>query len=302
MAARDVLIVEEDRGLGEVLHQVFLAAGYNCVLAGDGHEGLEVFRRSHPALIVTARAGHALTAPHHRHVSGIDLLLQVRQEDPDVAVIVLAGASDVKTLVECLKLGAHAYIMKPINVDQLLIAADRAFERRQLIIEHRQHQQADRHLQDTDRTTLGRPDLVPRDILIVEEDRKVREVLHQVFLAAGYNCLLANDGREGLEVFRGSRPPLIVTDLNLPVMSGMELLKQVCQEDPGVAVIVLARASDVKTLVECLKLGAHAVLWKPVVNDELLITAKRALERRQLLIERRQRQDRLARPNSQRGA
>jgi DNA-binding NtrC family response regulator len=297
MAERDVLIVEEDRKLREVLHQVFLSVGYNCLLAGDGHEGLEVFRRSHPGLIVAARAGHALTAPHPRHLSGIDLLLQARQEDPDVAVIVLGGASDVKTLVECLKLGAHAYIMKPINVDELLIAADRAFERRQLVIEHRQHQEADWQL-------------VPRDILIVEHNSQHRELFRQIFLAAGYNCLLANDGREGLEVFRRSRPPLIVSDLNLPVMSGMELLKQARQEDPDTAVIIVSSVSvgqdaktfgvvEVKTAIECLKLGAHAVLWKPVFNDELLITAKRALERRQLLIERRQRQDRLTRPNSQ---
>jgi len=107
-----------------------------------------------------------------------------------------------------------------------------------------------------------------------------------------------------------ARDVLIVEDdRNLPVMSGMELLKQARQEDPDTAVIVVSSVSvgqddktfgvvEVKTLIECLKLGAHAVLWKPVFYDELLITAKRALERRQLLIERRQRQDKLARPNA----
>ena len=93
----------------------------------------------------------------------------------------------------------------------------------------------------------------------------------------------------------------------------MELLKQARQEDPDTAVIIVSSVSvvhddktfgvvDMKTVIECLKLGAHAVLWKPVFYDELLITAKRALERRQLLIERRQRPDRLARPNAQGGA
>ena len=50
--------------------------------------------------------------------------------------------------------------------------------------------------------------MAQRDILIVDDDRQVRDVLHQIFLSAGYNCLLANDGREGLEVFRAARPPL----------------------------------------------------------------------------------------------
>src|SRR5262249_40373260 len=58
----------------------------------------------------------------------------------DAAVIVLTGAADVKTAIESLKLGAHDFIMKPVNVDELLIAAERALERRQLLIERREYQ------------------------------------------------------------------------------------------------------------------------------------------------------------------
>ena len=127
-----------------------------------------------------------------------------------------------------------------------------------------------------------------RDILIVDDDRQVREVLHQIFLGANYKCLLANDGHEGLEVFRASRPPLTVTDLKMPVMGGIELLQQVRQADPDAAVIVLTGAADVKTAIASLQLGAYDFIMKPVNVDELLIAADRALERRQLLIERRQ--------------
>ena len=127
-----------------------------------------------------------------------------------------------------------------------------------------------------------------RDILIVDDDRQVREVLHQIFMSAGYNCLLANDGREGVEVFKAGRPPLIVTDLKMPVMTGIELLQQVRALDGDVAVIVLTGAADVKTAIESLKLGAYDFIMKPVNVDELLIAADRAFERRQLLIERRE--------------
>src|SRR5438105_11078581 len=102
-------------------------------------------------------------------MGGIDLLQQVRQADPDAAVIVLTGAADVKTAIASLKLGAYDFIMKPVNVDELLIAADRALERRQLLIEHCHYQellerrveeatrglaQLNRELQDAYRTTL----------------------------------------------------------------------------------------------------------------------------------------------------
>ena len=135
----------------------------------------------------------------------------------------------------------------------------------------------------------------PRDILIVDDDRQVREVLHQIFIGAGYNCLLANDGRQGLEVFGAARPPLVVTDLKMPVMTGIELLREIRSADGDAAVIVLTGAADVKTAIDSLKLGAYDFIMKPVNVDELLIAAERALERRQLLIERREYQELLER-------
>lgn len=125
-------------------------------------------------------------------------------------------------------------------------------------------------------------------ILIVDDDAQVREVLQQIFMSARYDCLLAANGQEGLEVFRTSRPPLIVTDLKMPVMDGIALLEGVRKEDEDTAVIVLTGAPDVRTAIDSLKLGAYDFIMKPVNIDELLFAASRALERRQLLIERRE--------------
>ena len=127
-----------------------------------------------------------------------------------------------------------------------------------------------------------------RHILIVDDDWQVREVLHEIFLSAGYSCQLAADGREGLEAFRATLPPLTVTDLKMPVMDGIALLQGIRDADTDAAVIVLTGAADVKTAIESLKLGAHDFIMKPVNVDELLIAAERALERRHLLIERRE--------------
>jgi response regulator RpfG family c-di-GMP phosphodiesterase len=127
-----------------------------------------------------------------------------------------------------------------------------------------------------------------RNILIVDDDWQVREVLHEIFLSAGFTCQVAGDGREGLGLFRATFPPLTVTDLKMPVMDGIALLQAIRQADPDAAVIVLTGAADVKTAIESLKLGAHDFIMKPVNVDELLIAADRAIERRQLLIERRE--------------
>jgi response regulator RpfG family c-di-GMP phosphodiesterase len=126
-----------------------------------------------------------------------------------------------------------------------------------------------------------------RDILIVDDDRQVRDVLHQIFLGAGYNCLLAQDGREAIALFKSAHPPLVVTDLKMPGLSGIDVLKAIREHDADAAVMVLTGAADVRTAIDSLKLGAYDFIMKPVNVDELLIAAERAAERRQLLIDRR---------------
>jgi cyclic di-GMP phosphodiesterase len=132
-------------------------------------------------------------------------------------------------------------------------------------------------------------------VLIVDDDRRVREVLHEIFLCNGYKCLVAQNGREGFETFVAARPPLTVTDVKMPVMDGLEFLKAARQTDPDAAIIMLTGVGDVKTAIESLKHGAHDFIIKPVNVDELLIAAERALERRELLIERREYQGLLER-------
>jgi response regulator RpfG family c-di-GMP phosphodiesterase len=102
-------------------------------------------------------------------LDGIALLSAIRELDADAAVVVLTGAPDVKTAIDSLRLGADDFIMKPVNVDELLIAAERALERRQLLVERREYQTrlehrveeatrslqlAYRQLQETYRATL----------------------------------------------------------------------------------------------------------------------------------------------------
>src|SRR5207253_9293320 len=158
MGQREVLIVDDDRQVREVLHQIFLGAGYKCLLANDGQEGVEVFRAS----VRESRSPLTVTDLKMPVMGGIDLLQQVRQADPDAAVIVLTGAADVKTAIASLKLGAYDFIMKPVNVDELLIAADRALERRPLLIEHRHYQELLERPAEEAAPGLAQPQREPR--------------------------------------------------------------------------------------------------------------------------------------------
>lgn len=125
-------------------------------------------------------------------------------------------------------------------------------------------------------------------VLVVDDDPEVQEVLQEIFLSNGYKCQVAKDGREGFELFQAARPTVTITDIKMPVMNGLEFLRAAKALDPDAAIIVLTGVGDIKIAVESLKQGAYDFIIKPVNLDELLIAAERALEHRQLLIERRQ--------------
>jgi response regulator RpfG family c-di-GMP phosphodiesterase len=125
-------------------------------------------------------------------------------------------------------------------------------------------------------------------VLIVDDDSHVREVLHDIFLTGGYACRVATNGREALDVFSASRPPLTVTDVKMPVMDGLEFLKHARVMDPDAVVLVLTGVGDVRTAVESLTGGAYDFIIKPVNPSDLLSAAERALQHRRSLIGRRE--------------
>ena len=129
---------------------------------------------------------------------------------------------------------------------------------------------------------------VQKQVLIVEDDAKVRGALREVFITDGYQCRVAANGREGLDAFQQERPPLTLTDIKMPVMDGLEFLRRARAVDADAAIIVITGVGDMKTAIESLKCGAYDFIVKPVNVEEVLIAAERALERRQLLMERRE--------------
>jgi DNA-binding NtrC family response regulator len=127
-------------------------------------------------------------------------------------------------------------------------------------------------------------------VLVVDKSYDTRELYYDIFCVAGYRCFLATDGLEAMDVFRRERPELVVTGLSVQIVGGLDLLRHVRQKDPDAAIIVVGTPlTSVDKAAECYRLGAFKLLRRPVHVDELLIYAERALERRQLLIERRQR-------------
>lgn len=122
---------------------------------------------------------------------------------------------------------------------------------------------------------------VPR-VLVADDERSMRELLSIVLRREGCEVVLAESGREAVAVLERQAIDLVISDLKMPDMSGVDVLRVAKQVDPDVSAIVVTAFASTETAVEALRLGASDYLTKPFDVDELKLLVRRTLERRQL--------------------
>jgi two-component system, NtrC family, response regulator len=122
-------------------------------------------------------------------------------------------------------------------------------------------------------------------ILIVEDDPGLRQVMQVQLTKEGYEVTLAANAEEAIELLQKSHQDLIITDLHMPGISGIDLLKKVRAEDPGALVILMTAYGTVQSAVEAMKSGAYDYITKPIHQYELRALVSRAIERNRLIEE-----------------
>ena len=122
-------------------------------------------------------------------------------------------------------------------------------------------------------------------ILVVEDDESLKRVTQVQLQRCGYETAVATSVPEALEILEKEPRGLVITDLNLPGMSGLELLKRIRSEYPDTTVVVVTAYGTIETAVEAMKAGAYDYITKPVHPDELRALVSRVLERHKLIEE-----------------
>lgn len=131
---------------------------------------------------------------------------------------------------------------------------------------------------------------IPLDskILFIDDDKALLQEIRDYFEDSGFVVLEAQDGRAGLNIFRTEKPDAVVTDLQLPEFSGLEVLKTLSKESPGTPVLVISEPGGLDDVIQALRIGAWDYLTKPIPQLPVLEHAVcRALERSRLLEENR---------------
>ncbi|MFQ3619559.1 MAG: sigma-54 dependent transcriptional regulator [Spirochaetales bacterium] len=122
-------------------------------------------------------------------------------------------------------------------------------------------------------------------VLVVDDEKSIRLTLKMLLEDEGYRAVTAESGEEALSLIEETVVDVLVTDLRMPGMSGLELLDQVKTKDPSIEVIFISAYSDVGSAVQAIKRGAFDYIPKSFRNEEFLITIEKALEKKKLLLE-----------------
>jgi len=118
---------------------------------------------------------------------------------------------------------------------------------------------------------------MPPNILVMEDDLNVAKGLEMILSEAGYEVNLAGTGALAMQAFNEKRYDLLVADLRLPDIDGMEVIKQVKSDKPDTEVVVITGYGTTATAVEAMKIGVHDFLPKPFTDDQIKSAINEAL-------------------------
>lgn len=122
-------------------------------------------------------------------------------------------------------------------------------------------------------------------ILIIDDEKSIRKTLHEILVFEGYKIDEAADGEEGFKKFQSAAYDLVLCDIKMPKMDGLEFLVKATSINPDVPIIMISGHGNIETAVEAVKNGAYDFISKPPDLNRLLITIRNAMDRTKLVKE-----------------
>lgn len=124
-----------------------------------------------------------------------------------------------------------------------------------------------------------------RRLLVVDDDPSISRVLRSIFVREGFEVLVAEDGETGVARALTDTPDLVILDIELPKLDGIQALQRLRAERPAIPIIMLTGRNEVRSAVKAIQLGAFDYVTKPFDPDEINVSVRRAMESRALVTE-----------------
>jgi len=245
-----VLIIEDDESAKNMLARVIKKEGFNVLTAENGRVGMEVFEKEKPQIIVSD-----LKMPE---MSGMEVLKEIKKISPRTQFILMTAFGEVDTAIEALREGALDYIKKPIDLDVVILALGRAKEK----IE-----------------SEGKLYAFFPQILLVEDDQTARERLCAILQKEEWKVISAADGQEALKIFGQNKIDIVLTDIKMPYLDGLQALHEMRKLNNDFEAIIMTGYGDESSAIKAMHDGAMNFLKKPLDLDNLAVLIEKAIEK-----------------------
>jgi DNA-binding response OmpR family regulator len=244
-----ILIVDDERVFCDLLKALMKSHGHEVFTAYDGKEALEQFKRNRPQF--------TLMDLHMPGMDGIETLRQIRAIDQKAAVMILTawGTDDLEQ--QARQLGATDFLSKAISLDAIVASMDRGLKPPE---------------QAPAAGKTAQPSIPKTDaVFLVEGKADVRTTFMQILSQHGIVVQEAKDGPTLLSMMDKERPPLVVLDMDLSGMKGLDVLRKMHEKEYTGGIIIMTAGDNEKLLKEALKLGSLDILGKPVDPERLML-------------------------------
>lgn len=245
-----ILVIDDDRMNCDLLQAVLTRHGYDVHTATSGLEGLNLFRQYAPRVTILD-----LRMPE---MDGLTVLKEIRAIDPHAPVIILGGGATEIQENQARALRVTDFVRKGLSLDVLVEGVNRVVQqpvRKQEAIRG----QLAGPVADTGET-----------VLVVDDEQLVRDLLVQFLSLRGYRALGVKDGPEALSMVEQAAPDLILLDLMLPGMNGVEVLHRLRDKHFTGTIIIVTGSYDEELLQDAWSLHPQEVISKPIDLEKLL--------------------------------
>jgi two-component system, NtrC family, sensor kinase len=245
---RNVLIVDDDVIICNLLEKELLRNYFNTQSANNGTDALKILEKKKIDILLLD-----IKLPD---IDGLEMLKKVKATYPDCEVIIITGYGNIDNAILSLKNGATDYIEKPIESDDISAACGRAIER-----------------------LIKKEKLSYKNtILVIDDDISITRSIKKILEKEEFHVFKADSGEAGLKIIENNKVDIVISDIKLSGMDGIEILRKAKGYYSDIEVILVTGYKEESLSIEALRAGAFDYISKPINLDELLISIQKAIK------------------------
>lgn len=229
--ANRILIVDDDTAFCETLSDILEEKGYDCSTAYTGKEAVKKIKKEKFDVVLMD-----INMPV---MNGIDTFKQIKKDNPSTVVIMMSAYSLEDLMKDAIREGAYGVLRKPLDIGRVVATIEAAKEEAALV-------------------------------LVIDDDINTRKTLRDILTQKGFAVTAAKSGEEAIRIAKARPYDIILVDVKLPVLNGLETFLAIKDVNPKVkAIFMTAYREETGELVrEALKKGIYACLYKPFEVEE----------------------------------